>query len=66
MKDLWKEVCNCKFYEKLLNCFRDYGNNKIMIYKVFIRKIIEKYGMINVILFKKDIKMYGFEELENL
>lgn len=37
-----------------------------MICEVFIRKIIEKYGMKNVILFRKVIKMYGCEKLENL
>lgn len=65
-KDLRKEACNRKPHERLLNRLRDHGNNKIMIHEVFIRKIVEKYGTINATLSKKDIKMYGLEEPENL
>lgn len=37
-----------------------------MVYEEFGKKMVEKYGILNVILFKKVIEMYGLEELKFL
>lgn len=38
----------------LFYILKDYGYNK-MVYEEFVKKMVEKYGILNVILFKKVI-----------